>query len=48
MKHDLMDLWLNDKQYEALQHLYNEFNDAFMSLPVYVKQAFYARLYYKG
>lgn len=39
--------WLNDKQYEALQQLYHEFNEAFLQLPEYIKEAFYIRLYSK-
>ena len=37
--------WLNDKQYEALQHLYHEFNEAFLQLPDYIRAAFFTRLY---
>ena len=37
--------WLNDKQYKAVLSLYNEFNEAFIQLPNYIKVAFYARLY---
>lgn len=40
--------WLNDKQYKALLELYHEFNEAFIALPPYMQQAFYARLYNKG
>lgn len=39
--------WLNDKQYKAVLSLYNEFNEAFIQLPDYIKEAFYARLYSK-
>lgn len=39
--------WLNDKQYQALLSLYNEFKEAFNYLPDYIKDAFYTRLYSK-
>jgi hypothetical protein len=37
--------WLNDKEYEALLQLYHNCNNAFVTLPEYWKEAFYARLY---
>lgn len=40
--------WLTHKQFEALLNLYNEYNDAFLTLPSHVKAAFYARLYSKS
>ena len=39
--------WLTDTQYKAMLDLYNNFNEAFKVLPVYMQEAFYVRLYKK-
>lgn len=39
---------LTEKQYRILLDLYNEFNEAFLSLADHIKEAFYRRLYQKS
>lgn len=38
---------MTDKQYQVLVELFNEYNEAFVALPLHIKQAFYGRLYAK-
>ncbi len=37
--------WLSNTEYKVLLDLYNEFHNAFIYLPDYIKEAFYIRLY---
>lgn len=40
--------FLTNLEYDALLHLYNEYNAAFDALPEYMRQAFFIRLRNRG